>query len=866
MQKKKKYYLNVSSYKYKRECMKLFPNLLSKTQNNINKDQGISYQNLCPGGKNCLNYSIICQLEQKIKSLTDTINQLKKINAYSEIMEHRNSVSNNEEKKQENINELCNSFRNSNKKRTIKGFENKNLTASNSLSTLNAPYKIRPYSSEQTESKEPFKKILNRKFLQLDTSNNYRYSRFREYNSSFNKNNNSDYLSFRNSNKSNSIDNIDNSYKENLNNNENNSNKEKESEILINEEIQTNSNKKNEKNDNVSSTTDSNSKNNSGKNIDEKKIPIDNKNFKTQIPIKKYKNRKIIQTSRYSKINYHEKLDYNLSEPITNKNQKNENKMYFLKFKGRENKQINKFSSSFTSCLSSGRPIKTFDYNFEQGNDDENKNNKFTKLKIPQLKNLMRSVPSQKPFKIKINIDNILVNKFNNTVSFNNKSNKFLDIDFQNMNLSDIPEPEFHNFLKKLTNNLGLKSDNNKDANNLFRELYNLSFYKNEILNDKIKNIENDKMNIYFDIINFTIKYLVETLNLIHILRLYHNSNNFNNAAKNLNFNDEFKKYKEDAIKLLQCENVYIFIYDLFSDYLILKGNSIEEKFQKNKDLTGLSLSTPRKVKYDSNNKSSSILLRLIPEQKIENKINNILIYPIKDKNGEIHGVIEAINKISDPNDNKNNSFNKNDEIIMSLLSKDLGNLCRYYNYAYFQKNLVNYYCEIFEFIRNLFFKNENCEIRYFLVEISRILKNIFDFSEIQFLLNMNQTLLDIQKLKKIPSEGIVYSSLIEKKIIFSSNPLKNLNYKNSSDLVINSLSVNNQEQLLTFPIFKNIDEIYMIIQLKTNKKLGVSSNTLTSSNDKLSSENELIIKNISLIIQKYLLDNEKILNLNKRF
>ena len=46
MQKKKKYYLNVSSYKYKRECMKLFPNLLSKTQNNINKDQGISYQNL----------------------------------------------------------------------------------------------------------------------------------------------------------------------------------------------------------------------------------------------------------------------------------------------------------------------------------------------------------------------------------------------------------------------------------------------------------------------------------------------------------------------------------------------------------------------------------------------------------------------------------------------------------------------------------------------------------------------------------------------------------------------------------------------------------------------------------------------------
>ena len=841
--------------------MKLFPNLLSKTQSNINKDQEILYQNLCPGGKNCLNYSIICKLEQKIKTLTDTINQLKKINVYSEIMEHRNTAPNNEEKKQENINELCNSFRNAVKKRTIKGFENKNLSSNNSIGAINAPYKIRPYSSEQTESKEPFKKILNRRFLQLDTSNNYRYSRLREYNSILNRNNNSDYFSFINNNESNKTNNTDNDSKENLNNNENSTNKEKENEILVYEETKTDSNKKNE---NISSTTDSNSKNNSEKNSNEKKIPIDNKT--SQIPIKKYKIRKVIQTSRYPKINNHQKSDYNLSEPSTNKNQKNENKMYFLKFKGRGIKPISKFSSSFTACLSSSsRPVKTNNFDLESKNDDGNKHNKYTKMKINQFKNLIRPVSSQKPFKIKINLDEIFMNKYNNSFSFNSKDNKILDINFQNSSLPIIPEPEFSNFLKELTNNLDLKSDNNKNVDNLFLELYNLSFYTNETLNDKIENISNEKMSIYFNMINFTMKYLIKSLNLIHIFNLYHNINNFNNEVKNLNFNDEFKKYKEDAIKLLQCENVYIFIYDLFSDYLISKGNSIEEKFQKDKDLIGLSLSSSTKLKYDSNNKSSSILLNLIPEQKLRNKINNILIYPIKDKNGEVCGIIEAINKISNPNDNKNNSFDKNDEIIISLLSKDLGNLCRYYNYANFQKNFVYYYCEIFEYWQNIIFKSGNFETKYFLDETSEILKKIFEISEIQFLLNINQNLFDIQKMKKVASEGIVYLSLIGKKIIYSSNPLKNLNYSSKSDLVINTLSINKQEQLVTFPIFKNIDEVFMVIQIKTNKKLGVNSDTLTSSYDKLSNENELIIRNISIIIQKLLLDNEKILNLGKK-
>ena len=83
MEGQKKYYLNVSSYKYKRECMKLFQSTLNKVLTTHNNDLYSMSENLCPGGKRCKNYSIILSLEQKIKALNDTVNQLTKINEYS---------------------------------------------------------------------------------------------------------------------------------------------------------------------------------------------------------------------------------------------------------------------------------------------------------------------------------------------------------------------------------------------------------------------------------------------------------------------------------------------------------------------------------------------------------------------------------------------------------------------------------------------------------------------------------------------------------------------------------------------------------------------------------------------------------------
>ena len=64
MQNGKKYYLNVSSYKYKRDCMKLLSQSLDRSLIPPNNSEIITeFQNLCPGGKHCKNFGIILYLD-----------------------------------------------------------------------------------------------------------------------------------------------------------------------------------------------------------------------------------------------------------------------------------------------------------------------------------------------------------------------------------------------------------------------------------------------------------------------------------------------------------------------------------------------------------------------------------------------------------------------------------------------------------------------------------------------------------------------------------------------------------------------------------------------------------------------------------
>ena len=208
------------------------------------------------------------------------------------------------------------------------------------------------------------------------------------------------------------------------------------------------------------------------------------------------------------------------------------------------------------------------------------------------------------------------------------------------------------------------------------------------------------------------------------------------------------------------------------------------------------------------------------------------------------------------------NSFNKNDEILMSLISKDLGNFCKYYNSIKYNTTYISYYHTLLQFCQNLFLKKnkeEENNIFYMFNEVIALTKNIFDMNDIKFLLyNNKEYFYDIQKNKNLPLEGLVYKAYEEKKINYACKPLINKFYSNKTDLVINIFNINKNEELVTIPIFDfNINNnVIMIIQIKTSKKLRNNSNNNLNYNDKLSDENYFIFENISFILQKYLYDN----------
>ena len=220
MQGQKKYCLNVSSYKYKRECMKLFSTTL-KAFNTYNNTDIIESENLCPGGKRCKNYSLILNLEQKIKALNDTVNQLTKINEYSENNHNKNitPTKNIEPKRHDSFNEFCNSFRNSVKKKKY-GENNRNLTGSLSLPTqMSEPYRIKPYNSINRDTKIPFKKLSNKRHINLDISN------IKNYKNKFYNNNDINEQFFINKRENNNIDNNSEENKIDINKKEEDKNK-----------------------------------------------------------------------------------------------------------------------------------------------------------------------------------------------------------------------------------------------------------------------------------------------------------------------------------------------------------------------------------------------------------------------------------------------------------------------------------------------------------------------------------------------------------------------------------------------------------------------------------------------------------------
>ena len=175
MKVKKKYCLNIASYKYKSGFKQLLPPIILKESNNLNINilNLVPTQNKCPCGKNCPNYKIIFELKQEIIKLIDKISQLKKITEFSipntTTENSKNSCSESHttperdiEKKVGKKRQFFNSFRNSSKNKFLEvkkgSYSNNNLFKYNLLRS--DKINLRPNSAKNSQLKDALDKLF----------------------------------------------------------------------------------------------------------------------------------------------------------------------------------------------------------------------------------------------------------------------------------------------------------------------------------------------------------------------------------------------------------------------------------------------------------------------------------------------------------------------------------------------------------------------------------------------------------------------------------------------------------------------------------------------------------------------------------
>ena len=664
MQNGKKYYLNVSSYKYKREYMKLYQPYIDKilnTYSNRNQEVTIESQNLCPGGKRCKNYIIIMNLEQKIKELNDTVNQLTKIKEYSESNHNIDftPMKTMENPRKDAFKEICNSFRNSGIKKKLNS-STRNMYGNNTLQPqISEPYRLKlDFKNVNDENKIGENKKSNaKKLINLDIN------KFRNIGVRLNAEKlGIDEKLFLNKRKENN---------DLKNNNANNDEKEKKIQNLINHIF---NNKNNE--------LVINKKLEESKTRDIKKM--DSKNIKkSNLPKIKVKTYNLLPSNKITKIKngrYNSDLAVN-EKKIEEK--KDENKMSFRQFKGNlrnsYNSTKNKFLSKSLGFNTNFREEKDSLFNF---NDKYSKtvleDNKQSLYKLSTLNSFRPLSLTQKPFKLKLDISQNECIQEDKAKSERTIKDQVNNLD-GNKNIKD-------NNLYNLDSFLKLFENKKEEKYQLFKEIYDLSCMNYDKLIEKLKALTNEKINQYIRFIKYCLIFVKDLTEIFHKLNIFYNitntvSNNTNKTLNKISLDNEIIKLKKYIQKSLACDYIHIYFYDSITDSLILKGEDKEIKFQKDKDLIGKCFSTGNILNYNTEENAAIVSDPFFLQYKELNRTNKILLYPIKDLENKIHGVIEIKNNNSNISDSQsNNKFDKKIELIMSFISKTLSFYCMHFN------------------------------------------------------------------------------------------------------------------------------------------------------------------------------------------
>ena len=406
-------------------------------------------------------------------------------------------------------------------------------------------------------------------------------------------------------------------------------------------------------------------------------------------------------------------------------------------------------------------------------------------------------------------------NQYNKIISYNNKRI------FKNSTIkkSFLVTPE--NILLKMAFNSHLET------------IYNLSQDYDTFI-DRISKFSEEKI---FDICNTlisTIKDFQEVIKLI--IRIQEFLLASETIIESILSDDFCTVLIQKTCLILKCERASVFIYDRLSDMLILhdgeglKKNEI--KIPKDKGIVGSVFLTGEKEKIDD------VYLDKRFNKDVDKKTNfktrNMICFPLKDKDGEIFGAIQAINKI-------NGIFDSDDIEFMEIFNKEAScilksklNLGETNNIISKMKLIISYSNDILGIVnlKELTKKTEDLFTSLFYVSSSRLYFYDYDKNDLVHLIfgkdDMRIKLLGILKL------------VFKKRQIHACPNIKNCKFYNDlTDLYSDG-------SLVTFPIICDGDVICIIQTLFPGK--------ISEKTESLKENETVIIQQFSQILSRFIM------------
>ena len=352
---------------------------------------------------------------------------------------------------------------------------------------------------------------------------------------------------------------------------------------------------------------------------------------------------------------------------------------------------------------------------------------------------------------------------------------------------------------------------NNPSLNNLYRLTLSDEGFLNEF-----KTANSDTLLSYCYIINSITKDYQTTLNLI--LRIKHFMECSIELTQSLFHSNAIKTFITNINRILNTETTSIILHDAFTDMLIehtLTHKQTIKIHNKENEIIKTVFTSGEKVKIDDISNDNRFQIYLY-----NNKIRNIICYPLIDYDGDIFGVVQSINK-------RHDCFDNNDEEILTCYVQQLSCVLKQILDINESNNQINKIKEILNYQINI--SNKQCDLNQFVKFTEMVVMNVFMSSSAQILININNMLYNPMKRKYVDNVGIV-KYVFMKKECHACSDVKMCKYFNSiTDMDAVGCFV-------TFPV----------IETQNEKVIGIIQTMFSA---KLSEKNEMPKKNEMMLL-----------------